>query len=260
MDRNSIWHARIPARLRSGSLLAAGVTVAVLATGGVAVASDAVAGNAAATGTIRGCFKPGTPTAALKVVTKKHAACPKGDRKLTWNTVGPQGPQGIQGVQGNQGPQGDQGPQGPAGISTGVTFGQVATIPVDSGQSTPVVVLTAPAVPTSGIYYITASLTMNVAAGDSVACAAIPNQIQAQTVQFGPPTANIVDPLIDNGALALTAGQAPSIECIDANSNAGTQFLEGSINATLITSNNQAAGPNRARPGKFPLKIVTSGR
>jgi len=71
-----------------------------------------------------------------------------------------------------------------------VTTGKVATIPVDT-DNTPVVVLTAPTVPTSGIYYITASVTFNVVAGDLVACAAIPNQIQAQTVQFGPPTATI---------------------------------------------------------------------
>jgi hypothetical protein len=58
-----------------------------------------------------------------------------------------------------------------------------------------------------------------------------------------------------NGALSLSAGQAPSIECIDANSNQNTEFLEGSVNATLISSSSAAA---RARPGRFPLKIVTS--
>ena len=55
-----------------------------------------------------------------------------------------------------------------------MTTGKVATIPVDT-DNTPVVVLTAPTVPTSGIYYITASVTFNVVAGDLVACAAIPN-------------------------------------------------------------------------------------
>ena len=40
MDRSFLWHALSPVRLRSGGVLAAGVAVAVLATGGVAVASD----------------------------------------------------------------------------------------------------------------------------------------------------------------------------------------------------------------------------
>jgi hypothetical protein len=248
MDRSSIWHFRIPARLRSGGVLAAGVALAVLATAGVAVAGDAVPA-----GPIRACYQPGTPTAALRVVTRQHASCPTGDKQLTWNIVGPQGDPGPQGV------QGPTGPQGPAGLSTGVTTGKVATIPIDTG-STPVVVLTAPAVPSSGVYYITASLTVEVAAGDLVACAALPNQIEAQTVQFGPPTANISTPLIDNGALSLSAGQAPSIECIDANSNQATAFLEGSVNATLISSSNGAARSALARPGRFPLKIVTSGK
>ena len=121
MDRGLIWRARTPlGRLRGGGVLAGGVALAVLATGGVALASDSAAGHAAATATIKGCFKPGTPTAPLRVATRPHAACPAGDRKLTWNTVGPQGPQGI------PGPQGDQGPPGPAGIRT---LRSVTTLP-----------------------------------------------------------------------------------------------------------------------------------
>lgn len=113
--------------------------------------------------------------------------------------------------------------------------------------------------PSSGVYYITASATISVASGDMVACAAVPNQIEAQTAQFGAPSAAITTPLAVNGALSLSAGQAPSIICIDANSNQNTAFLAGSMNATLISSSN-AAGPDRARSGRFPLKIVTSGK
>ena len=72
------------------------------------------------------------------------------------------------------------------------------------------------------------------------------------------PSAGITTSLDVNGALSLGAGQAPSIECIDANSNQNTAFLEGSVNATLISSSNASAGADRARPGRFPLKIVTS--
>ena len=158
-----------------------------------------------------------------------------------------------------QGPQGVQGVQGPAGISTGVTFGKVATIPIDTGQNNPVIVLTAPAVHTSGIYYLTSSVTMQVASSDSVACAAIPNQIQAQTSQFGAPSNTISTALVVNGALSLDVGQALSIECIDASSDASTQFLEELINATLISSSN-ASSSNGARTNRFPLKIVGAGK
>ena len=268
MDRSSILHAWIPARLRSGGVLAAGVALAVLATGGVAVASDSVAGGTTATKTIRGCCQPGTSIAALQVVTRLHSSCPKGDKRLTWNKVGPQGPQGIQGeqgpqgIQGEQGPQGiqgGQGPQGPAGISTGVTAGKNTSVPIDS-NTTPVTVLTAPAVPTTGVYYITASITVNVTGGDIVACAAIPGQTEPQTTQFGAPSATISASRAVNGALFIDAGQTPSIICIDANSNPNSAYLEGSLNATLISSSNPASGPDHPRPGRFPLKIVTSGR
>jgi hypothetical protein len=124
-----------------------------------------------------------------------------------------------------------------------VTTGKVATIPVDSGPSTPVVVLTAPAVTSSGVYYITASVTLNVAGGDLVACAPIPNQTEPQTAQAGPPSATMSTALAVNGALSLSTGQTPAIECIDENSNQNTEFLEGSLNATLISSSNAAARP-----------------
>jgi hypothetical protein len=244
MDKSLIWHARIPARLRSGGVLATGVALAVLATGGAAVASDAVAGHALTARPIRACYQPGTPTAPLQVVTRPHTPCPTGEKRLVWNTVGPQGPPGA---------------QGPPGLSTGVTTGKVASpaIPIDAGPSAPVVVLTAPAVPSTGIYYITSSATIQVAGGDVVACAAIPGQIEAQTAQFGAPSETISTALDVNGALLMSAGQSPSIECIDANSNSNTEFFEGSLNATLISSSNAAAP---ARPSRFPLKIVTGAK
>src|SRR5215470_13113404 len=117
-----IKHARkVTGRMGFDGALAAGVALAVLATGGVALASDSGAsGTLAATGKIRACYHPGTQPAALGVLTHGHTKCPAGDKKLTWNNVGPQGPAGPQGLQGDQGPQGlqgDQGPQGPAGLS-----------------------------------------------------------------------------------------------------------------------------------------------
>ena len=273
MSAGFIKHARkAMGRMGFGGALATGVALAVLATGGVALASDSAAtAKIAATGKIRGCYHPGTQPAALGVLTKQHASCPKGDKRLSWNIVGPQGPQGLQGEQGPQGLQGDQGPQGlqgdqgptgpqgPAGLSTGVTTGKNTSVPINS-NTTPVTVLTGPAVPTTGVYYLTASITVNVAGGDIVACAAVPGQIEPQTTQFGAPSATITASLAVNGALFINAGQTPSIICIDANSNQNSAYLEGSLNATLINSSSGPAGADRPRPGRFPLKIVTSAK
>ena len=151
-----------------------------------------------------------------------------------------------------------QGVQGPAGIATGVTTGRVQTVPVDTG-STAVTVLTAPAVPTSGIYYITASVTLQVADGDTVACATGPNQIEAQTAQFGAPASTTSAALPVNGALSLTSGQTPHVDCIDATSDSGTNFLEGSLNVTLIGSSN-ASPSSVTRANRFPLKIVRAAK
>jgi len=74
----------------------------------------AAAGGALAAGS------GGTVTACAK----KHGGtlyeakkCAKGDRKLTWNQVGPRGATGARGPQGSQGPQGPAGAAGAAGVN-----------------------------------------------------------------------------------------------------------------------------------------------
>jgi hypothetical protein len=192
--------------------------------------------------------------------------CTTGDSDIditsgeVYNCVGSAWQDSGDSIQGPQGGQGPQGPQGPAGISTGVTFGRVATVPIDSGTSTSVTVITAPAVPTTGIYYLTASLTIQVASTDIVACAAGPNQVESQTAQMNAtPTNSVTSPLAVNGALSLTAGQAPHIDCIDEYSDSNTAFLEGTINATLISNSTSGAG-GAAHPERFPLKIVRTAK
>ncbi len=186
MTRNIIGGA---GWLRRGSLQAAIAGLAVLAAGGAALASTGTA--ATTTAQIKACYLPGSNPSVLKVLHKAGSACPKGDQTLVWNTTGPRGkqgpagprgaagatgktgPQGPQGPQGPKGP-GPQGPQGPAGLSTGVSAGNEKHVLVDGGPNDPITVMTGPAVPASGVYYLTASLTIEVAQGDFVGCSFSP--------------------------------------------------------------------------------------
>lgn len=83
--------------------------------------------------------------------------CPTGDSTLLWNKVGPRGPQGIQGL------------QGPAGIAVGTSGTSGTAVSLTQAQ-TLVPVESAAAVPQSGSYFVTASVMLIVAQGDTIAC------------------------------------------------------------------------------------------
>jgi hypothetical protein len=96
--------------------------IAVLIGGGAYALAD---GSSSGSGTITACVhKHG---GALYVARK----CGKGDKKLSWNQVGPAGAHGAAGPTGAQGPTGASGPPGPtapagAGATT-LTFDAAAT-------------------------------------------------------------------------------------------------------------------------------------
>lgn len=75
---------------------------------------------------------------AIRACSHKHThvlytgKCKKGDRKLSWNTTGPQGPQGPQGSQGPQGAAGAAGAPGPA-AQWALVSGDHTTILAQSG-------------------------------------------------------------------------------------------------------------------------------
>jgi hypothetical protein len=271
--------------LRRASLWMAAAALAVLAAGGAALASTATATTA--TAQIKACYLPGSNPSVLKVLHKAGSACPKGDQTLVWNTTGPQGkqgpagpggaagpqgpagpsgaagatgktgPQGPQGKQGPQGPQGQQGTQGPAGLSTGVSAGNEQHVLVDGGPGDPITVMTGPAVPASGVYYLTASLTIEVAQGDFVGCSFSPGSSESSAEEIGPAPNTAFQSMSLNGEVSLNAGQSPSITCIDANSNATTQTGEGDLNAVLISSS--TVGPGQATPHHTTLRHQFSG-
>lgn len=105
---------RTTPRPRAGAFAPWAVAAAVL------VAGSAIAGNggvhqAAApkkVGTLYACVAK--KTGEIRVTTKKRR-CPKGQRKVSWNVVGPAGPQGVSGPGGADGARGRDGADGAAG-------------------------------------------------------------------------------------------------------------------------------------------------
>lgn len=263
MVRNIISASGPVGWLRRGSLWTAVVGLAVLATGGAALASTAT--GTTTTAQIKACYLPGSNPSALKVLYKAGTTCPKGDQTLVWNTTGPQGKQGKQGPagprgatgatgktgpQGPQGPQGAQGPQGtqgPAGLSTGVSAGNERHVLVDGGPNDPITVMTGPAVPVSGVYYLTASLTIELAQSDFIGCSFSPGSSESSAEEIGPAPSTEFQSMALNGEVSLNAGQSPSITCIDANSNTTTQTGEGDLNAVLISNSTVGLGETPAR-------------
>lgn len=231
--------------LRRGGLWTAVAGLAVLAGGGVALAGTAT--STAATAQIEACYLPGSNPSVLKVLHKAGSACPTVDQTLVWNTTGPQGKQGPAGP---QGVQGAQGPQGPDGLSIGVSAGNLNHVPIDGGPNDPITVMTGPAVSASGVYYVSGSLTIEVAQGDFVGCSFSPQASEPTNEEIGPATAVAFESMSLNGEISLNAGQSPSIVCIDANSNPTTQTGEGDLNAVLI--NSSTVGPGTATPRHGP--------
>ena len=220
--------------LRRGSLWTAVAGLAILASGGVTLAGTVTSATTAAQ--IKACYLPGSNPSALKVLHKTGSACPKGYQTLTWNTTGPRGKQGP------------AGPQGPAGLSTGVSAGNLQHVPIDGGPNDPITVMTGPAVPASGVYYLSGSLTIEVAQGDFVGCSFSPQASEPTNEEIGPATAVMFESMSLNGEISLNAGQSPSIVCIDANSNPTTQTGEGDLNAVLISNSTVGSGTATTRP------------
>ena len=104
----------------------------------------AIAASTTSTATLRACAN--NSTGALRLA----ASCKRGERRVSWNTVGPRGRRGLQGIQGAkgdpgstgsagpagaQGPKGDKGDKGEPGQSVG-TFGPVHLTGSDTGCAT----------------------------------------------------------------------------------------------------------------------------
>ena len=198
-------------------LFVAAVTVTSAALTVLGIGSGALASNAPTTGQIKACYKTGATLPPLDHIATT-GTCPTGDSSLVWNKVGP---------------------QGPAGISTGVSGTSAAPVTLNQAQ-TLIPVLSTAAAPTTGTYYINASIMLVVAQGDTVTC--IASGANGNTGAFttvGPVANQTYETLPLSQMVTLNAGGSATVSCSDYTSNASTSFYDGGITATLI---NSAAG------------------
>jgi hypothetical protein len=211
-------------------LVMAAVTVASATLALAGVGSDALASNTATTGTIKACYKAGTALVPLSHVGNT-VACPTGDTTLTWNKVGPQGP------------------PGPAGVSKGISASSNTSVPLNQGNTLVQVMAITP-VPTSGTYYLNASIMLTVGAGDGVACVWAENGTEVGTFATVGDVPNLSYQTVPlSASLYLPAGTNLQVLCSDYNSVSQTSFYNGAITGVLIDSPagnaKQAATPVR---------------
>jgi hypothetical protein len=209
-------------------LSVAAVTLASATLALAAVSSDALASSSSTTtGTIKACYKTGTALVPLNHVGNS-VACPTGDSALTWNKVGPQGP------------------QGPAGVSQGISTTSSTNVALDQA-STVVPVMTVNPVPTSGTYYLNASIMLTVGTGDTVACVWAENGTEVGTFATVGPVPNLSYQTVPlSGSLNLPAGTDLQVLCADYDSVAQTSFYNGAITGVLINSPSGNAKPAAA--------------
>ena len=192
----------------------AAVTVASAALVLTGVGSGALASNTAATGTIKACYKTGTALVPLSHVGNS-VKCPTGDTTLTWNKAGP---------------------PGPAGVSQGISTSSSTNVPLNQGN-TLVQVMTITPVPTSGTYYLNASIMLTVGAGDGVACVWSENGTEVGTFATVGDVPNLSYQTVPlSGSLYLSAGTNLQVLCSDYNSVPQTSFYNGAITGVLINS------------------------
>lgn len=198
-------------------LSVAAVTIASASVALAGLGSDALASNTATSGTIKACYKKGTAPAPLNHVGNA-VACPTGDAALTWNKVGPQGP------------------PGPPGVSQGISASSSTSVPLNQGNTLVQVMAITP-VPTSGTYYLNASVMLTVGAGDGVACVWGVNGNESGTFGTVGDVPNLSYQTVSlSASLYLPAGTDLQVLCSDYNSVQQTSFYNGAITGVLINS------------------------
>jgi len=232
----------------------------------------------AATVTYYGCVS--NSTGAITIVSKT-TVCKAGFTKINWNQTGPQGPigpkgatgatgaqgpkgatgaqgltgatgpQGLTGATGPQGPQGPTGPQGPSGISVG-NFAVGGSTAIAGYPGT--VVAQSNAVAVSGVYYVSASALLNIAAGDGAYCYATSGgrgagvfDNQGGSSAGVATNAGIYQQASATDAFFVGAGDVLQMYCYSATSNAGTSSFNAALTGTLIDSSFLGKGGKSAK-------------
>jgi hypothetical protein len=155
-----------------------------------------------------------------------------------------------------------KGDQGDPGVSKGMSAATGTQVVLNSPTQTLTPVMSTPAAPTAGRYYINASIMLIVAQGDSVACI-LDTPSQGETGVFttvGPVPNQTYETLPLAGEASLNAGDTATVLCTGYNANANTHFYDGGITATLINSDTAAAHPAPiAQPSLPPALSPKSG-
>jgi hypothetical protein len=205
----------------------------------------------AATVTYYACVN--NTTGAVKIVNST-TTCATGTHKIQWNQTGPRGPVGPAGPQGVAGPTGPQGssglqgpagPQGPPGLSIGfrTSCGGANITPCPSSLSSipGTLVLQTPPVTQTGMYYVSASTSVEIGGNGSNNFAAcyITTANTAPATFFtgnssGPGIQTISTPEFSN----VFAGDSIELWCYGAS---GTFPLNSLLTATLIDQDNPTA-------------------
>jgi hypothetical protein len=237
---------------------AAGLAIGVLMIGGTAFAVSSSIPDA--NGIIHGCYDSG---GNVKVIdTSVTSACPKGYTALNWNYLGPQGqtgatgPQGPAGATGATGATGSTGAQGPAGISVGVSGSSETVVPLTTANVA-VPVMSSPAAPVAGDYYVSSTILTIISTGDYVACT-LANSSGGNFAVSGPVSQESYNTLAVVGDIQLTAGSTATIYCTGCNGDASTEFYSGSVTATLIKSSNAAVGSSASQGASSEARSAPS--
>jgi hypothetical protein len=114
-----------------------------------------------------------------------------------------------------------------------------------------VTVMTSRAVPTSGDYYVSASVLLRVSNGDTVACY-FNGQQGSNVPATGPTSAETYQslPLVD--VVSLNAGDTISLVCAGYNGDALTAFETGTIDAILVGNSNPPSPKARHSSPQLP--------
>jgi IPT/TIG domain-containing protein len=192
-------------------------------------------------------FPSGIGTGSYLVTVTASGAT--GSFDLTLGTAGPQGPPGPQGVPGSQGQQ------GPPGVSVGYHGFAFNTLQIGTSQ---LLFAQAPALSTTGYYYVTGMAQLQVAGGDLVGC-----EIASQN------SGNFASPAITNiagyqtvsvaGQGQLGAGDVLYMFCVSY-ATGNSYFYNGGFTAVLVnTDNNVTLLPEAKGQAKKQLRPSTPG-
>jgi hypothetical protein len=109
---------------------------------------------------------------------------------------------------------------------------------------------------TAGTYYVSASVMLVVAAGDTVACILADDGVAVGIFSTVGPVGNqTYETLPINEAISANAGDVLFVQCADYTNSNVTEFYDGSMTAVLINSQagNAAAHEAKSRPARPSL-------